>query len=375
MPGLGLVSAQGSELTSGRFDPGAHPEVMRVVPDSLRSSIEEALKDAGGNWRELAGALLLATGEHRDAVLWILPRMPHLDRLEMSRAVLLEHVSCALASRHAFKYPVPDAQFRESILTYRISQEPVTPWRRFLFERFAPMARSEESTDAVARRVNGWCAEHLKVVPREFFGPQMSPLEVLQAGCGTAGEVSLLATAILKALGIPSRRVYVTYLGEEEGGASWVEVYSSGRWVPMYPLTPQGFGDFSWPERSHSRNVTVAIAASAFDETQVTGSYSAVGRLRVSILESGVSKAGFEHFSVSVVQSGALRPLDDLSRGRSDAESKTDSAGSWTADLGEGRYVVEAGVRDSTGSAHVWMREIEVRPSEEVSVVIDLGSE
>lgn len=348
--------------------PFASPQdsaLLALAPDSLRKAFGEALTDAGQNWPELAHAVVDAQPERRAEMVWLINSMPHLDRLEMTRATLLEHVDYAHTCLTAFKYRAPDSLFRDYILTYRISDEPVTAWRKLLYDRFAPLVQRSGTAADAARIVNGWLARNVHVVKRGFFGPMKSPELVLSSGSGTSEEIAVLAAAILKSVGVPSRRVKVPWLGAEDYDASWLEVHSDGKWLPCYPLEPKAFGDFGWIEREHDDNVTIAVATSAFDQQLVTSSYTTGAQVRILLTASGVPLPKFENFAFSVFNAGAWRPMDELN-------TVTDTLGRFECFLGNGHYQLVAGQRDPRGDPHVVTREIEVEPNRPLDITLDL---
>jgi hypothetical protein len=348
--------------------PFASPQdsfLLALAPDSLRPAFGEAPDDAGQNWPELAFAVAVVPPDRRAEAVWLMNSMPHLDRLEMTRAVLLEHIEYAHIGATAFRYRAPDSLFRDYILTYRISDEPVTAWRKLLYDRFAPLVRESETPADAARIVNRWLAGNVRSVKRGFFGPVKSPELVLSSGSGTNEEIAVLAAAILKSLGVPSRRVKVPWLGAQDNDASWLEVYSEGKWLPCYPLEPKAFGDFGWLEREHDDNVTVAVATSAFEQQLVTPSYTAGAQVRVHLTASGVPLPKFENFAFSVFNAGAWRPLDELN-------TVADSSGTFDCFLGTGHYLLVAGQRDPRGDPYVVTRELEVEPNRTQDITLDL---
>jgi len=348
--------------------PFASPQdsaLLALAPDSLRPAFAEALADAGQNWDELAFAVATVQPDRRAEAVWLINSMPHLDRLEMTRAVLVEHIEYSHIGMTAFKYRAPDSLFRNYILTYRISDEPVTAWRKLLYGRFARAVKKSRTPAAAARIVNLWLAGHIRPVKRGFFGPMKSPELVLSSGSGTNEEIAVLAAAILKSLGIPSRRVKVPWLGAQDSDASWLEVYSDGSWLPCYPLEPKAFGDFRWLEREHGNNVTVAVATSAFGQQLVTPSYTAGARVRIRLTAAGVPLPGFEGFAVNVFNAGAWRPMDELN-------TVTDSLGKFDCYLGNGNFLLIAGQRDPRGDPYVVTRELEVKPYAAVDITLDL---
>jgi len=40
-----------------QFNPEMHPEIMNLIPQEYQDTFTVALKDAGKNWAELAGAI------------------------------------------------------------------------------------------------------------------------------------------------------------------------------------------------------------------------------------------------------------------------------------------------------------------------------
>jgi len=326
----------------------------------------EAFKDAGGNWTELSDALKVLDGEKRDAAVWLIINMPHLDRLEMTSSILLEHIEYAFEVKTSFQYKIPDELFTDYILTYRISEEPVEAWRQILFDQFSPQVKKSRIPADAAELINKWINHHVKTRPSEFFGPLQSPLLTLISRQGTDEEIAVLTTAILKSLGIPSRRVMVEWLGEEEGGGSWVEIYSRGKWLPLYPLDAKNFNNFKKYELKHPHNITAAITQTAFEQKAVTKDYTDTGMIKLKFLETGKPKPGFEHFSVNVFNGGGYRALDDVG-------GAADSTGSYHVELGDGRYELIVGVRDSTGSPYVTAKEVMVNPGDTVNLSFDVS--
>ncbi len=136
------------------FDAAAHGDVLLLAPRESRDEFGLSLADAGRNWTELADAVRELDGEEREACVRLVNGMPHLDRLEMTAETLLEHVEYAYRVRTEMPYTVPDAMHEPYILTYRVEEEPVDAWRAELWERFAPLAESEQTIEATAMAVN-----------------------------------------------------------------------------------------------------------------------------------------------------------------------------------------------------------------------------
>jgi hypothetical protein len=360
------LAAEAAPQEEGFFDAARDGSVLALADPAEREGFSQALVDAGRNWPELAEAVRSLEGEARAACVWLVNGMPHLDRLEIRRDALVEHVTYAYRARDEMPYPVPEDMFRPYILTYRIEDEPVEAWRMALFDRYAPVAARERGVVKTARAISWELAEAVTERDRDFFGPRQSPLQTLRGGGGSEAEISILACAIMKAVGIPSREASVPALGEEKGGASWIEIYDGKEWLPLYPLEPAAFGDRAFIERGHPRNVTIVATRSSFDATLVTEAYTQTGAIDISVTREGKPAAGYEHLSVSVLSDGSLVPLDAL-------ETVADDRGRCTAIVGDGRYVVLAGSRDGAGNPFITMREIEVGPGDTVAVALDVA--
>lgn len=359
------VASSAAPAIEDAFDPDADSGVLELASEVDRDAFAEALADAGGNWHELAGAVRALDGEERAACVALIRGMPHLDRLEMTAETLTEHVRLAFRARSEMPYGVPDDMFEPYILTYRIEEEPVEPWRAQLYERFAPTAIREGGIVATARALNIELNHSVEERDSGFFGPRQSPLLTLKSGSGTQAEIAILACAALKAVGIPSRQAAVRALGEEEDGAHWIEIYDGSNWLPLFPLDPEALGDFGHLELDHPKNVTVVSSRSSFERVLVTEHYTETGSIEFSFVDDGSPAAGFEHFSVNVLNNGALVPLDSL-------EAVADEDGRFAAVVGEGSYVALAGIRDAVGNPFVMMREVDVAPGEVVRVAFDV---
>ena len=361
----GILSASAPDEQGALFDSETDSAILELVDQESRESLANALADAGRNWRELVVALEQLHGEERQACLRLIEGMPHLDRLEMTALVLVEHVEYAFRARDEMPYGIPEEMFEPYILTYRIDEEPVEPWRAALFERFAEVARRAGDVRETARALNRELGYALKEIERQFFGPRQSPLLTLRSGRGTQAEVAILACAALKAVGIPSRQTSVAALGAEKGGADWIELYDGERWLPMFPLEPDAFGEFGRLETEHGDNVTVVASTSSFERVLVTESYTETGTVEFSFVDAGEPAGGFEHFSLAVLNDGALSPLDAL-------EAVANEEGRFVATVGDGRYVALAGVRDDEGNPFVMMQEVTVEPGRILQVAFDV---
>jgi len=362
--------AQDEVRHEGWFYQDEHPEIVESLGDhEFATGILDALADAGQNWVELWGALDSSEGILWSHAAWLIINMPHLDRIEMTRNTLLEHVRFAYATRTSLSYTAPQEMFREFILTYRIGDEPVRPWRSEIWYAYDFLVG--DSLEETARNINQWTFDNMESRERGFFGPRPDPWSVITGGTGTEADIATATIALCKTFGVPARRARIEVLGEEEGGRTWLEVYTGTEWVPMYPDNPEAFGDRGLIERDHPHNVTVITVSAAFTNLQVTESYSDTGIVRLRFMKNGEEAPDFEHFTLSAWNDGMWWPLDDLYYGH-EVEYNFDASAGFPAVLGEGFYVVQTGVRNSRGDAYVRTWPVMVDPGDDIEMVLDL---
>ena len=366
----GKVAAQ--ETPSGHFVADEHPEIIEILNShECGQGVADALADAGTNWTELWGALQDLDGILYSHGCWLVVNMPHLDRIEMTRNTFLEHVRFAYLTRTDLPYKVPDELFREYILTYRIGDEPVRPWRSAIWFGY-PDLKADTMTNT-ARHINQWVADNLKVRDRGFYGPRPDPLSTISAGSGTAADIATVAIAMCKTFGVAARQTRISVLGEEPGDRTWLEIYTDdGRWVPMYPDNPAMFGNPRWIEHGHPHNVTVVASSSAFSNIQVTPAYSQTGTIKLNFTRNGETVPDFEFFAISAWNNGAWLPLDDLGFDLEESRMSTEEQNGFAAVLGDGFYLVQAGVRNARGDAYVQTFPVTLNADDTVELTIPL---
>jgi hypothetical protein len=119
--------------------------------------------------------------------------------------------------------------------------------------------------------------------------------------------------------------------------------------------------------------IPLVATSSGFKPILVTGRYTQTGRVRLVLKEKGERLSKFKGFSVSIVTDGAFKPLDDLGSRFEDGELQTDSAGSFSCELGKGRFLAVAGKRDPDGNPSLVMKEFVVVPGQTTEVELDLA--
>lgn len=341
--------------------------------DADHETAAATLRDAGANWTEASAALeALADDPVQLAdMLWLLNNAPHLDRLELTTAMLLENQRLAAAWCTEGGYTAGSEFYRRYILNYRIDDEPVTNWRSELAGRYKLDQLSALPPDEAVRRIVENIARDFRTIERGYFGNLADPVAVDNARAGTARELALLTAAVLRSQGYATR-----FTRENLSDTSWVEVYNGNRaqyeedaWFPVYPQEPQHSAETSYALKLCGGRIAVVTAGDAFGREQVTGRYCPLAGLQPSFKRDGHRVDDFEHWTVTAWHDGGYVPLDDLGYPTADADypltlgpGVTDRSGD-TYYLGApGDYRLQAGVRYPGGTVHVVTRDFSVTP-------------
>ena len=220
--------------------------------DPRLSKISETLKDARGNWQELASPIQQCDIDYLDDLTWLLEDMSQKDRWEITGDALLEHLNYAEMTRDFYNKAVPDSLFRHYVLNVIIDREPPLPWRKALYEETKDLRKKHLS--ATALKINTWLMENVgELEDKTPFRNQPTPIDVLRMQGGNKRDLAVLAVGCLRALGIPARMAL---------GSEWAEWYNGKEFVPMYPLEPDNLGNVkkdSKAEKAYREEGTVAL--------------------------------------------------------------------------------------------------------------------
>jgi hypothetical protein len=327
----------------------------------------DALKDAGANWVEFHQAFqALSDDREKRDLMWLAENMPHIDRLEVTREFLIENVRDARRASALCPVKPSEEMFRSYILTYRIADEPIAPYREQIRQAFKDHLTLGDPTQKVAGFINRWVHDRLGARDYEYYGGMAAPLQILNARVATDAERVVFALAALRSYGIPGRMVTCPGVRSTGERKTWIEFSDGIHWLPMYPDAPKAMGDTRWIETNRPQEITIVRAATAFEREDATSRYSDTGTLAIRFVADGKPVKGFAKFSICVPGDGQWTPVSD------DLDLAADDDGRCEATLGDGPYTVMAGVRQSSGSVYVVTRDVVVRPDERTEIEIDL---
>lgn len=354
--------------------------VLTSTPDwADRDAIREALIDAGGNWSELAAALsevypgASQPYDEQDYhnLVWLLEHATHLDRLELTAAILTENMDEALAIAGRRGFDTSGELFRRYVLNYRLDDEPVTLWRRELRLRYSG---GEPDLPATLLRITAGFQER----ERGYYGNLADPVSVDNARAGTGRELAILTAAVLRAQGYATR-----FVKENLSGESWVEVYDGGgeydaaTWLPVYPSAPERSGETAYAAELCGGRIALVTAGDAFGREQVTGRYSPLCAVRPRFSRAGESQPEFEHYSITAWHEGTYVPLDDLGYPLGELEAPpaaADDGGDVYYVGAPGDYRLQCGVRYPGAVVHVQTRDFEATPGGDVLIEVALDA-
>ncbi|HJO26584.1 MAG TPA: transglutaminase-like domain-containing protein [Planctomycetota bacterium] len=308
------------------LDPALVPELVKCLgalgeEDSARA--HSILVDALDNWRSLAAALTDSELDERRVVVEFLQRTTHLDRLELDTDTITDHVRQAQAGRRP---AVVEELWLDFVLKAGVDNEHLGVWREELSGDFAACHAPDHVE--TARRVHARLAREIGSGSRGRLGPLMNPGQVWHCGAGTAREVVILGVGVLRALGVPARR-----LAHEER----VEFHTGSGWGSF---DPRSAGDFVLPGGGPGGGPeTQAGQAAAAGE-------AGPGRIELVLSRAGVVDTGFRGWDVARFSGGSWAPLRNVA-----VQTEGDSL---FATVPAGEYLVTAGVRNGNGDA--WVR-------------------
>jgi hypothetical protein len=305
-----------------RIDALADPEGFR-----------DMLKDAGENWRAPAAALKIVAGGYEQELHEFLKRTAHLDRIEVTPYILLDHVENAARSRRP---GMDDDIYLDHVLNGRIHLEHLAGWRKLLAARFAIC--SSYDLKETARQVNAKIAVEITPMERERLAPIMNPVQTLVAGRATPDEAAILAAAALRSLGIAARKM---------PHASKVAFLDGEKWIPMEPLNPDAIG---------VTDDAPSEGDGGLDEAQAA--------ILLEFSRDGESKTDFTGYSVARFRSGGWIPLRNVT-------SKVVDGGV-RLEVPPGEYLVIAGVRNANGDPWVQTRHVACEPGANMKAAYSL---
>lgn len=225
-------------LTAETPSPGAPPGRAGGLSPDLTGALERA----GENRGELERALETVPEDQRDALGWLIARMPAGDLTALDAEFLVEH--CTEAHRawreSSWHDSISEELFREAILPYACVDERRDRWRADFHARFAPLVADAKSPGHAATILNQQIFSTLGVkYSTKRPKANQSPYESIDAGLASCSGLSVLLITACRAVGVPARFVGTPLWSDGSGNHSWVEVWD-GSWRFTGAAEPAG---------------------------------------------------------------------------------------------------------------------------------------
>lgn len=128
--------------------------------------------------------------------------------------------------------------FRDYVLPYRGSNEPLEPWREYFWEKYGHItSHMTDSTDPVAAAalINNDVRSYFTFDPRYYYHPTDQGLgEMLQSGLGRCEDMTNITIYALRANGIAVTSDYTPYWGDAGNNHAWNSIVTpDGKVIPF----------------------------------------------------------------------------------------------------------------------------------------------
>ena len=214
---------------------------FKALPE-YQKEIEQALKRAGENKKELVKALNEVPAGQSKGMQFLIAYMPEHDCKSLTGDFLLSNVAWAYKARESFPWAkqVPEQVFLNDVLPYAALNERRDNWREDFFKRFSKYVKDAKTQDEALKAVNKAIVKEVKVeYNTKRKKPDQSPYESMEQGMASCTGLSILLNDAFRAVGIPSRVVGIPAWTTKRGNHNWVEVWTTDqkkwRFTEYYP--------------------------------------------------------------------------------------------------------------------------------------------
>jgi len=288
-----------------------------------KEKLEEKLPLAGENRPEIEKFLKGVNDKNRSAAEFLIAYMSSGDLATIDAATLTENLEYAVKARGEFSYSkdIKDNMFLQFILPHRVSQEPITRWRKFLYEKVKPRIKNCKTLTEAALEVNRWCAEH--VTYKSTSRRDQSVFATLNRGIGRCEEEMIFYICAARSVGIPARNCSTPLWPFMDSNHAWVEVWDGKKWRHLGACEPEEELDRAWFTKKAKRTLIVTSTAYGRLETNepvyrsmpdyniINSTPAYINRTRkisVRVIRAGKPVAG-KRVYFEIMNFGGIRPF------------------------------------------------------------------
>lgn len=244
-------------------------------------------------------------------------QLGQIERFNLTPELFMQNVENALAVRNHFMFSghtMSDATFNAHILPLRIRYESTArpTWREDFRQELSPAVKGQPPSTA-AQQILSKISETITLETNFSYDlgyrGDLDPLATSRGGYGDEVDLSILACASLRAVGIPARLAYTPHIEGANGGKVWLEFLDENEswqtWVPEFAS--------NIPQPEH-RNTLIdklqghcgVIFAHPADPIEITESYV---QLRKVNFEKSPDEGVREQYNIAFFSGGFLRPI------------------------------------------------------------------
>jgi transglutaminase-like putative cysteine protease len=225
-----------NEIRQNYIDSWIKPDEIISLATSLNSDtsrVRKVITRSMGNYKEISLLLKEAPDSLRPYALTMLENLPDKDLRDTKHIILLDHLLNAVR----VKGKTEEKTFADYVLSPRISNEQLVPWRKYLLAHLPSQLISNGSSDPsmIVKYIN----EGLKMASDEnYYGTPVTPVGVDELKVSDKASRAIFFVAICRTLGIPSRLEPGRNIPQYFAGNIWNDVYFSDE---KHPDLVKGF--------------------------------------------------------------------------------------------------------------------------------------
>ena len=205
-------------------------------------NVDDELKIAGKNKKEIKKALRKAPRAYREGMNWLVKHMPDEDLKNVTSDFLLENCKFAYKAwkEASWGNEIPEDIFFEYILPFANLNEKRESWRKDFYYRFSDIMGNSASAYQAAASLNNKIFEMVGVkYSTKRPKADQAPYESMEAGLASCTGLSILLIDACRSIGVPARFVGTPMWYNNSGNHSWIEIWDNG-WHVTGAAEPTG---------------------------------------------------------------------------------------------------------------------------------------
>ena len=200
-------------------------------PNWWSDDVEQALKRAKDNRKELEKALTGVPKDQRKGMAFLIENMPDADLTALKADFLLTNVDLAYKARKETPWgkDVPEEIFLNDVLPYANVDETRDAWRKEFYDLCMPIVKDCKTPTEAVQKLNKELFKKLKLgYSTQRKSANQSPKESIESGKASCTGLSIVLSDAARAVGIPARLVGTPLWADKRGNHTWVEIWDKG---------------------------------------------------------------------------------------------------------------------------------------------------